>query len=407
MHKKIKGLEFIYEEHKYHHGAYSPGRFVNSSSKHRYLGLVLCIEHIFITLIPLIAVLALSRPIYVPIVIGFGILHQVMYNKLHVGMHLGRKINFLPRWFLDLCVSNHYWHHEEPKTHFCVAAPGADWIVGTVSKAFSWVQHADDYEVNPKDDLEIEKLNICKATLYKYTLPGVDFPWESTKLSRLLTKAINWIFIGKVEIVYTSGIPIGSLIYASNHGSWRDVFLYSSLDRKARLMCHIGVMRSCFGIVGLILSRVFGFFTVAPGDSAGLDLGRRILATPWPSSVAICPEGWAWLDGKVRGFKTGVVRLSRGESKLKALVHPSTYQDTAWMIKEYPIVPVYIKYNYYPGEWILKFPPPVQYLISALLPKSRSGATIYVGRPFHPQSEDLKEATEEVRQEIIKLGQHK
>src|SRR5262249_15115651 len=102
---------------------------------------------------------------------------------------------------------------------------------------------------------------------------------------------------------------------------------------------------------------------------------------------------WAYLDGKLGEFKKGAVRIARDASK--RLEGKTTY-----------IVPVNLRYGAYPGTWITKLPPPVEYfLVLALFIFFRRGLTMTVGNPIPITDFDENDAvaTEQLKKAIIAL----
>ncbi len=208
-------------------------------------------------------------------------------------------------------------------------------------------------------------------------------------------KTLAFIQVGKIKIEgreNLENIP-GPHIVTPNHPHWVDVAALPILmNGPARYMAAQGVFTFMGGLGGLLVGPVGAFcadLTRGRGFPA-LEAAIRVLTSG--QRLVMFPEGWAYLDGKLGEFKKGAVRIAREASKQ---LGQTTY-----------IVPVNLRYGKYPGSWITKLPPPVEYaLIFALFIFYRRGLTMVVGKPIpiHDFSPDDAAATEQLKQAIIAL----
>ena len=99
-------------------------------------------------------------------------------------------------------------------------------------------------------------------------------------------------------------------------------------------------------------------------------------------NLAICPEGWASLDGKIKTFKTGAARIALGA--------------------ETKVVPVFIGYGLYQHTWFLKLNFLLQVILNAINPAQRSNAYVIIGESF-TLSNDVKESTKKMQSRVEDL----
>jgi 1-acyl-sn-glycerol-3-phosphate acyltransferase len=177
------------------------------------------------------------------------------------------------------------------------------------------------------------------------------------------------------------------------HGHYVDPFVLALvLPDRARCMAARGLLEFGGGVGALIFCRWGAFCTdldVGKGGPA-VDAAVRILASG--QTLVMFPEGWAHMDGVVGPFKRGAVGIARlSAAKVGGPVS---------------IVPVHLRYGTYPGPWITKLPPPVQYLVVFLgLAVFRRGVRVVVGKPL--LSSELPErttpATQELRRAVLAI----
>lgn len=210
-----------------------------------------------------------------------------------------------------------------------------------------------------------------------------------------LSRFIAFVQVGKIKVYGAQnleGIP-GSYIVTPNHPHFADVaVLPIVVNRKARYMAARGVMTFCGGLGGLIAGPIGAFAAdLTPGKGgAARNTAVQVLLNGEP--LVLFPEGWAYLDGSMGPFKKGAVRIVKeAASKLGK----PTY-----------LVPVHLRYGRYPGAWIKKLDPRLEYLLLFLAsPFYRSGVDVVIGKPI-PSTDlpaDDGEATEKLKQAIIAL----
>ena len=355
MHNKVDILDFIYDDHRKHHGAYPTGKFNQSRSKYRYLNLALCIEHGLIFMIPLALVVAIFSPIHAIVIVAFVFIHKKMYSDFHSAMHLRHPIRYMPKCIQEMSFWNHFMHHQHPDKFFCVVFPGVDYIFGTVCKPtepdkIEWeeIKQSMGTSNNMEEDYkEIGKIDLC-------LIPTIVVK----KLFGYIFNKLENTYIPEVVIEGLDNIPDCPAIFIANHGSWKDIFLIRKLRKDINLMAAKGVMDYCFGFGGYIFSM---FFNSYPADKKAIDYSVSLLEQG--KSIGVFPEGWAYLDGSVHSFKKGI-----------SVIHDKT--------KTVPVIPIGIKYDYYPKEWIIKLPPILQYIISLFIPKYKCRVVMKVGNPI-------------------------
>lgn len=221
----------------------------------------------------------------------------------------------------------------------------------------------------------------------------------ATKRFQALARLIAFIQVGKirctgVEILQQLPTPF---IVASNHPHYADgVVIPLMINAPARYMIAREVMQFGGGL-GALITAPAGGFAVDIDPARGAPAFRaaiRVLTSN--QRLVIFPEGWAHMDGKMRSFKKGAVCIARvASNKLKHAVS---------------IVPVFLRYDRYPGSWITKLNPRLQYLITFLcFWRYRRGVTVVVGNPISsatlPKCND--EATTMLQKAITDLDPRK
>lgn len=233
-------------------------------------------------------------------------------------------------------------------------------------------------------------IKLCSTCGYLPDPPSEAALRRMRRLSRLLL----WIQVGKVHVIGEENLnPPGPMIIAPNHGHSVDPAPFSLLLKEpARYMAARGVFTFGGGL-GALMAAPCGAFAadLTPGKGGpAREAAVKVLSTG--QRLVMFPEGWAWMTGKVGEFKKGAVRIAK-EASLK--LGAPTY-----------IVPVFMKYGGHPGDWILKFPPPAQYLIVLLMfPFYRRGLTMVIGKPIcsNDLPDDAAKATEVLRNTVMSL----
>jgi len=208
-------------------------------------------------------------------------------------------------------------------------------------------------------------------------------------------KTLAFIQVGNIKIVgreNLDNIP-GPHVITPNHPHWVDVAVTPILvNGPARYMAAQGVFTFAGGLGALMVGPIGAFcadLTRGRGAPA-LEAGIKVLTSG--QRLVMFPEGWAYLDGKLGPFKKGAVRIAREAANR---LGQTTY-----------VVPVNLRYGKYPGSWITKLPPPIEYaLVFALFFVYRRGLTMVVGKPIAIDQFSLDDATatEELKQAIIAL----
>jgi len=218
---------------------------------------------------------------------------------------------------------------------------------------------------------------------------GVRLYW---KFCRLMVK----LQIGRYTVVNPEYLKVdGAAIYSSNHSHYTDPMLFPlAVGKNFRHMGSRKVFKFVGGLSGVFSAGLGGFpVDQRPGKGAGAaEAAVKVLVTGQP--IVIFPEGTVWVSGVdgPRPFRKGIVRIAK--------------EASAKLGKPVYIVPAYIRYNRYPGEWIEQWPSWKTFLFLLLCaPVYRRGATIVAGKPLSSADlpEDDDEAIELVRNTIIAL----
>jgi 1-acyl-sn-glycerol-3-phosphate acyltransferase len=222
---------------------------------------------------------------------------------------------------------------------------------------------------------------------------------EAVQFLRRLTGWMTWIQVGKVTVVNPEKLDAvpGPCIITPNHGSDADPGLWPNISSKPlRYMAARGVFTAFWNWMGLIVGACGGFVAdLERGKGHGAaEAAVKVLCQG--ESLVLFPEGWAWLDGVVRPFKKGAVRIVKEAAKRAG--------------RPFYLLPVYIRFGRYPGPWILRFPPPVQYfLVFVLFWYYRRGVTVVLGD--YISSDDLTEDdaadTIALRETVLALDPHR
>jgi 1-acyl-sn-glycerol-3-phosphate acyltransferase len=188
-----------------------------------------------------------------------------------------------------------------------------------------------------------------------------------------LSRFLTFIQVGKMRMIGRENLNIsGPFVVAPNHPHYIDPAVIAlALNRPARYMAARGVMTVGGGLGGLIAGPCGGFAAdLTPGKGGpARESAVRLLVNG--EILVMFPEGWAYLDGKLGPFKKGAVRIARSASKA--------------LSKPVPIIPVHLRYGKYPGSWIRKLPPPVEYLFVFMTSwYYRRGVTAVFGKPINP-----------------------
>jgi len=215
------------------------------------------------------------------------------------------------------------------------------------------------------------------------------------RVLRMVARGVVWIQVGRVEVSGAENLRCDApKLIAPTHGHYVDAFVLALvLPDRARAMAARGLLQFGGGLGALLFSR-WGLFctdlTAGKGAPA-LKAAVGILASG--QTLLMFPEGWAHMDGVVGSFKRGAASIARmAEAKVGRPVS---------------IVPVYLRYGAYPGSWIRKLPPPLQYLIVLMgLMFFRRGVHVVVGEPLLSSHlpKDATLATEDLRRAVLALA---
>ena len=401
MHGRIKNFEGVYTLHTAHHRAYPRSSFTSpTSGSLMYKGLVLCLEHVIVFMLPAALVISLFNVEMAIVFAAFGVIHFAVYNRLHPSMHLKHDLKFLPRWYRDAVLWNHLLHHNHPTQNFCVSLVGADILLGTCARP-TFRDKKDWYNLTVKskqategaqelDALFISYEDNClfSSKTSRYMENGYAGPApgpEMDAIGRAVLKLIGFLFIGDIEITGSAQGWIeaqnkGRLI-VTNHPSWKEVFVIRSVFPIARTMAAQGVMK--FLGLGYLLGPFLGCWGAAPGRGVAVNTGVELIKQG--ETVAVCAEGWAYHDQVQRPFKEGAAKI--------AIASGAT------------IIPVNFKYNANPEpQWFCNLWFPLQVVLNALDPRQRAGLKVIIGEPISPKHLDKERLTALLEYGVKKLG---
>ncbi len=212
------------------------------------------------------------------------------------------------------------------------------------------------------------------------------------RIMRKVSRFAVWLQIGSVRWSGLDNLecPTPRLVVPT-HGHYLDPFvLAGQMPTRARVMAARGLFKAGGGLGGLLFSRWGAFCTdLDPGKGlSALRTAVKVLASG--ESLVIFPEGWAHMDGKVGPFNPGVASIVQlASNRIQRPVN---------------IIPVYIHYGKYPGEWINSFSTGIQCLILMVgFIRYRRGVHVVFGKPI--LSSDLPPsphaAAEQIRTAVL------
>jgi 1-acyl-sn-glycerol-3-phosphate acyltransferase len=187
-----------------------------------------------------------------------------------------------------------------------------------------------------------------------------------------VTRTLMFIQVGRMTVIGRENLDLHgpAMIVAPNHPNSADVFVMPQvLNRPARYMAAQGVMTACFGLGALIAGPMGGFCVdITPGHGGPAhDAAVKIVTTG--QVLNMHPEGHTHLDGRVNEYKKGAIRIAReAAQELGTDVY---------------LVPVFLRYGRYPGEWINSYSDTWGYMyLLANFWKYRRGVTVVIGIPI-------------------------
>lgn len=224
-------------------------------------------------------------------------------------------------------------------------------------------------------------------------VPAPPTEAESRTLRRVAARLV-WFQIGAVEVTGLENLGGGGpQVLAPTHGHYLDPFVLALVTPvRARCMTARGLLRFFGGLPALFLSRSGAFCSdLAAGKGApALRAAVRILASG--ETLVMFPEGWVHMDGTLGRFRNGAVSVAR--------------MAAVKLNRPVPVVPVFLRYGAYPGSWINRLPPPLQYLTVLLgFARFRRGVRVVVGEPLLSSELplDSASATRKLREAIGSL----
>lgn len=237
----------------------------------------------------------------------------------------------------------------------------------------------------------------ARSYIKDVTTCGFLPPKPTARAQRYLRRAarlFSWIQIGKITVFGRENLSVpGVKMLCANHGSHADPAIAALLvNGNARFIAAQQVFTFARGLGSLLFGPLGAFACdLRPGKGQpARDACINVLTDH--NDLVLFPEGISWADGVVREFKKGAVYITKAAAE---------------RLGEYTyIVPYYIRYTRYPGNWILNYPWVCQYFWIFLNSWwYRRGATVVIGKPIRSDELPADDAlgTEFLRQRILAL----
>lgn len=237
-----------------------------------------------------------------------------------------------------------------------------------------------------------EYMKKCRTCGYLPPPPTPFAVWLMQKICRIVVFAHvgKMIIKGQENLDKVKGQPV---IATPNHLHWADVaVLPLVINGPARYMAAQGVMEFAHGVGGLIVCPFGAFAANLEKGKGGPAREAAIEVLVSGQTLGMFPEGWAYLDGRMGPLKKGAVRICKEAARRLG--------------KEAFIVPMFFRYGTYPGSWIRKLPPWLEYVWMIVRKWNyRRGVTVIIGEPISASSlpDNDDEATELLRNRIVAL----
>jgi len=218
----------------------------------------------------------------------------------------------------------------------------------------------------------------------------------SFRTLRLFSRALCFIQVGSVKVFgreYINSVPGPAMICANHPFGVDGNVLAFVLNRKVRVMVHRDVFSAAGGLGAHIFARWGAFVANDQIRDRGVRAraaAARVLTSG--QTLVLLPEGLTNMQPTMLPLQNGAVRIVKQAA--------DELSSDTW------IVPTYLRYGTYPGDWIQRFPRPVQYaLVLLLFPLYRRGVTVKFGKPLAASelAPDDEDATQELRVAIERL----
>lgn len=203
-------------------------------------------------------------------------------------------------------------------------------------------------------------------------------------------------FVGKLEVTGAEKLATapGPFLVAFNHGNMLDVAIAPVVvNRKARFPAAQGVMKAAGGLLGFLFSKWGAFSVDLDNGHAAFDASVKVLTANDDANIeVIFPEAWTNMDGEVKKFKTGTVRMA--VEAAERLGH------------EVFVYPGYMHYGRYLPSYMTKWPIPVQWLMPLLFPiYFKRGCKVVIGEGISSNTlkGDPRVATALLRERVLAL----
>lgn len=241
----------------------------------------------------------------------------------------------------------------------------------------------------------IEKVSTCG-----YLAPPPTPGW--VRFLQGFSAVVTGLQVGRITVIGQENLPPKNdtdspFMVCPNHPHYVDPgVIVRVVDRPARYMAAQGVFTFGHGF-GALLAGPCGAFAVDLTKGKGAPARLAAIKVLTSGQVLVMfPEGWAYLDGHMGPLHKGAVRIAK-----------EAHHELGKPVK---IVPVFLRYGRYPGQWIKRFSPPLQYYW-VFMNKwyYRRGCTVVIGKPILSSElpEDDCAATEMLRQRITGLDPQK
>ena len=227
-------------------------------------------------------------------------------------------------------------------------------------------------------------------------LPPPPSDWGFRTL-RMFSRALCFVQVGRVNVFgkeHLNSVPGPAMICANHPFGVDGNVLALVLNRKVRVMVHGDVFKAAGGLGAHIFARWGAFVandSVRDRGFRARAAAARVLTSG--QTLVLLPEGLTNMQPTMLPLQNGAVRIVKQAAD-------ELGSDT-W------IVPVHLRYGTYPGDWIQRFPRPVQYaLVLLLFALYRRGVTVTFGKPLAASELecDHTDATDQLRESIEWAG---
>ncbi|MBA3855332.1 MAG: hypothetical protein C0507_00340 [Cyanobacteria bacterium PR.3.49] len=214
---------------------------------------------------------------------------------------------------------------------------------------------------------------------------------------RMFSRALCFVQVGSVKVFgkeYLNSVTGAKMICANHPFGVDGNVLAMVLNAKVRVMVHGDVFKAAGGLGAHIFARWGAFVandTIRDRGVRARAAAAQVLTSG--QTLVLLPEGLTNMQPTMLPLQNGAVRIVKQAARESGAA--------TW------IVPAHLRYGAYPGEWIQRFPRPVQYaLVLLLFALYRRGVTVTFGKPIAASELALNhaDATAQLRDAIEWTG---